>query len=234
MKESFISLKNISKIYETSEIESTVLKDINLELIKGDYYSISGPSGSGKSTLLSIIGLLDSSTSGKVQIAGKDITNLNQQDLAQIRNEKVGFVFQSFNLIDDLNVFDNVALALHYRRPKLSAEEVKSKVNAALEAVEISHRSGHYPSQLSGGQQQRVGVARALAAEPEFILFDEPTGNLDSSSSEKVMELIKKLNEKGIGIVIVTHEEKYADMATNRLFLLDGKLVENSKALLES
>lgn len=219
-----IQLKNVSKIYETEEIETHALIDINLTIQSGDYISISGPSGCGKSTLLSILGLLDSFNSGQYIIEGKDASKLSSDQAAEIRSQSIGFVFQSFNLIDELSVFDNVALPLKYHPNKFTKSETENRANLSLEKVGLTNRANHFPNQLSGGQQQRVAIARALVASPAMLLVDEPTGNLDTQSGDQIMELLQKLNDDGTTICLVTHEPRYAEMAKTKLQLLDGKI----------
>ena len=192
---------------------------------QGDYISISGPSGCGKSSLLSILGLLDSPTSGQYIIDGVDVSNLAVNQQAEIRNEKIGFIFQAFNLIDQLSVYDNVALPLTYREPAMSKQEINQRVMKSLEAVQMSHRTSHKPNQLSGGQQQRVAIARALVGEPSVLLVDEPTGNLDSKNGDAVMEMLAELNNNGTTICMVTHDPRYANMAKQQLHLLDGRIL---------
>jgi len=223
-----ISLKNLSKNYTNSDIEIQALSDINLEICKGDYLSISGPSGCGKSTLLSILGLLDSPSQGDYFIENVDTNALSMDQQAELRNLHIGFVFQSFNLIDELSVFDNVALPLTYREESLNKEEIEKRVIEALTQVEMEHRQGHRPNQLSGGQQQRVAIARALAGTPTILLVDEPTGNLDSKNGDAVMELLNNLNKQGTTICMVTHDVRYAGHASKQIHLLDGKVVELS------
>ena len=225
-KQSKIKLTNITKKFITSEMETHALQGVDLEIFDGDYVSISGPSGCGKSTLLSILGLLDSPTSGQYIIAGHDVSNLSVNERATLRNEHIGFVFQSFNLIDELSVYDNVALPLRYRQSSLSDTEVKQRVNDCLEKVQMSHRAQHKPNQLSGGQQQRIAIARALVNNPAVLLVDEPTGNLDSKNGDAVMEMLSDLNRGGTTICMVTHDPRYADMATTQLHLLDGTMAE--------
>lgn len=219
-----IQLKNVSKIYETEEIETHALIDIDLTIQAGDYISVSGPSGCGKSTLLSILGLLDSFNSGQYIIEGKDVSELSSDEAAEIRSQSIGFVFQSFNLIDELSVFENVALPLRYHPENFTKSEIEKKVNFSLDKVGLSSRVNHLPNQLSGGQQQRVAIARALVANPAILLVDEPTGNLDTKSGDQIMELIQKLNNDGTTICMVTHEQKYSEMAKIKLQLLDGKI----------
>jgi len=225
-KTSKIKLTNITKKFVTSEMETHALQGVDLEIFDGDYVSISGPSGCGKSTLLSILGLLDSPTSGQYIIAGNDVSNLSVNERATLRNEHIGFVFQSFNLIDELSVFDNVALPLRYRQTSLSDKEVEQRVNACLEKVQMSHRAQHKPNQLSGGQQQRIAIARALVNDPAILLVDEPTGNLDSKNGDAVMQMLSELNRGGTTICMVTHDPRYADMATTQLHLLDGTMAD--------
>jgi putative ABC transport system ATP-binding protein len=220
-----IQMKNISKVFETDELETHALKNIDITIKSGDYVSISGPSGCGKSTLLSILGLLDMPTSGEYFIEGTNVTELSLDQAAEIRNSKIGFIFQSFNLIDELSVFDNVALPLRYKTKEPSDKEISDRVHECLELVDMSHRSSHKPNQLSGGQQQRIAIARALVANPAILLVDEPTGNLDSKSGDQVMDVLEKLNDSGTTICMVTHDPRYADMANIQLKLLDGSIL---------
>lgn len=220
-----IQMNNICKIFETKEMETHALKDINLTISSGEYVSISGPSGCGKSTLLSLIGLLDVPSGGEYMIEGVNAVNLSLDEAAEIRNSKIGFIFQSFNLIDELSVFDNVALPLRYSKDKRSATAIEKRVNDCLEMVSMTHRSQHKPNQLSGGQQQRIAIARALVAEPAILLVDEPTGNLDSNSGDQIMDVLDQLNHNGTTICMVTHESRYADRATTQLKLLDGSIL---------
>ncbi|MCJ8319263.1 MAG: ABC transporter ATP-binding protein [Colwellia sp.] len=229
MTEIKIEMKNIGKVFETDDIETHALKDVNIVIRAGEYVSISGPSGCGKSTLLSLLGLLDESTSGSYVIEGKDVSHLSLDEAAGIRNEKIGFVFQSFNLIDELSVFDNVALPLQYKKEIPTDEFIKERVEACLKMVEMSHRAEHKPNQLSGGQQQRIAIARALVADPAILLVDEPTGNLDSQSGDTVMAVLAELNKKGTTICMVTHDARYADMAKIQLKLLDGQIVKEER-----
>lgn len=221
-----IQMNNISKVFETDEMETHALQDINVSINEGDYVSISGPSGCGKSTLLSILGLLDKPSGGEYIIEGTNVSDLSLDEAAEIRNSKIGFIFQSFNLIDELSVFDNVALPLRYHQDNPSAEQIRNRVNECLKLVGMSHRMSHKPNQLSGGQQQRIAIARALVAEPAILLVDEPTGNLDSNSGDQVMEVLEKLNEQGTTICMVTHDPRYADMAKIQLKLLDGVILK--------
>ncbi|MES2316832.1 MAG: ABC transporter ATP-binding protein [Pseudomonadota bacterium] len=226
-----IELKNITKKFATDEMETHALRGIDLKIHAGDYVSIAGPSGCGKSTLLAILGLLDAPSSGQYFIEGKDVAGLSLADSAAIRNEKIGFVFQSFNLIDELSVFDNIALPLRYRNKTISDADIKTRVKTWLDKVEMSHRASHRPSQLSGGQQQRIAIARALVGEPAILLVDEPTGNLDSTNGDIVMEMLAKLNRDGTTLCMVTHDQRYADMASTKLQLMDGKMVHAPAAL---
>lgn len=219
-----ITLTNLEKIYRTKEIETVALENVNLTVNKGEFLSIMGPSGCGKSTLLNIIGLLDAPTSGTVEIAGINTINMNDKQLAEFRNQKLGFVFQSFHLINSLNVLDNVELPLLYR--KVSAKERREAAVTVLEKVGLSHRMRHFPTQLSGGQCQRVAIARAIVGNPDIILADEPTGNLDSKMGAEVMELLHKLNkEDGRTIVMVTHNEEQARQTSRTVRFFDGRQV---------
>ena len=221
-----ITLKNISKAFLTEEIETRALNDINLVINKGEYISLSGQSGCGKSTLLSLLGLLDSTSSGIYQLANSDVSTLSRDERAKIRSEQIGFVFQSFNLISDLTVFENVMLPLTYQSGK-SKSEIGNKVNEVLEKVEMGHRKNHFPSQLSGGQQQRVAVARALVNDPAIILADEPTGNLDSKNAEAVLQLFDQLHNDGATICMVTHDPASAKRASRCLEMFDGRLIKD-------
>lgn len=225
MSQITIQMKDICKVFETEEMETHALKDISLTISVGDYVSVSGPSGCGKSTLLSLMGLLDMPSRGEYMIDGIDAANLSLDEAAEIRNSKIGFVFQSFNLIDDLSVFDNVALPLRYSKDKPDATAIEQRVSDCLEMVNMTHRSNHKPHQLSGGQQQRIAIARALVAEPAILLVDEATGNLDSNSGDQIMDLLDQLHQNGTTICMVTHEPHYAGRATTQLNLLDGSIV---------
>jgi putative ABC transport system ATP-binding protein len=220
---SVIKLRSVGKKFLTDEVETHALSDINLEIERGEYVSIAGPSGCGKSTLLSILGLLDSATTGEYWLNGQDVAELPARDRARVRNREIGFIFQSFNLIGDLTVFENVELPLTYRG--MPATERRERVSAALERVGMHHRAKHLPSQLSGGQQQRVAVARAVAGEPAMLLADEPTGNLDSKSGESVIELLGQLHQSGATICMVTHDPRYARHAQRNVQLFDGRVV---------
>lgn len=221
-----ITLKNISKTFLTEEIETRALNDINLVINKGEYIALSGQSGCGKSTLLSLLGLLDTPSSGHYQLAESDVSSLTRDQRANIRCEKIGFVFQSFNLISDLTVFENVMLPLTYQSNK-SKKQIENKVHEVLAKVEMSHRKNHFPSQLSGGQQQRVAVARALVNDPSIILADEPTGNLDSKNAEAVLQLFDLLHQDGATICMVTHDPASAKRASRCLEMFDGQLIKD-------
>jgi len=221
-----IHLEGVSKVFFTDEVETHALSDVHLQVKKGDYLSISGPSGCGKSTLLSILGLLDSPTNGQYTLSDHPVANLSASERARIRNRQVGFIFQSFNLIGDLDVFENVELPLTYR--SMPGAERKKRTQEALEKVGMAHRMKHYPAQLSGGQQQRVAVARALVGDPAILLADEPTGNLDSHNGEAVMELLRDLHRSGATICMVTHDERYACHADRTVHLFDGRIVDES------
>ena len=216
-----IQLQNVSKIFYTDEVETHALDGIDLSIHPGEYVAISGPSGCGKSTLLSILGLLDSPTTGDYTLNGQPVAQLSQADRAWTRNREVGFIFQSFNLIGDLTVYENVELPLTYRG--MQRAERRERVTEALEQVEMAHRAKHLPSQLSGGQQQRVAVARAVAGQPSILLADEPTGNLDSKNGEAVMGLLQALHDEGSTICMVTHDPRYAEHARREIHLFDGK-----------
>ncbi len=218
-------MRSVSKVFVTDEVETHALSNIELEVKKGEYVAISGPSGCGKSTLLAILGLLDSPSDGTYVLNGKPVQGLKMAERARIRNREIGFIFQAFNLIGDLTVYENVELPLTYRG--MGGDERKRRVQEALERVGMSHRVKHYPAQLSGGQQQRVAVARALAGDPSILLADEPTGNLDSANGEQVMELLKDLHRAGATICMVTHDPRYASLADRTVHLFDGKLVED-------
>src|SRR6056297_503502 len=221
-----IKTNNLVKIFRTDEIETTALNKVDLEIKEGEFVSIMGPSGCGKSTLLNIMGLLDNPTSGELYFDGGEISSLKEKKRTNLRKGNIGFVFQSFNLIDELNVFENVELPLLYL--KVPASERKKKVEEVLEKMKMSHRKKHFPQQLSGGQQQRVAVSRALVANPKLILADEPTGNLDSSHGDEVMSLLKKLNDEGTTIVMVTHSPSDAEFAKRIVHLFDGQIVSEN------
>src|ERR1700710_949026 len=219
-----IQIEALTKVFYTDEIETHALSGVHLAIMRGDYIAMSGPSGCGKSTLLSIIGLLDTPTNGRYQLNGKPVANLTFAERSRIRNQEIGFIFQSFNLIGDLTVFENVELPLTYRSG-MNASERKDRVVRALERVNMAHRLRHYPAQLSGGQQQRVAVARALAGSPSILLADEPTGNLDSKNGEAVMKLLQELHAEGATICMVTHDPRFAAHAERQIHLFDGKVV---------
>jgi len=221
-----IRMENITKVFYTDEVETHALSGVHMEIRKGEYVSIAGPSGSGKSTLLALIGLLDSPSDGSYILNNQAVANLNISERSRIRNREIGFIFQSFNLIGDLNVYENVELPLTYRG--MPSSERKQRVQTALERVGMSHRTKHYPSQLSGGQQQRVAVARALAGSPSILLADEPTGNLDSRNAEAVMDLLRDLHREGATICMVTHDPRFARHADRQIHLFDGRVVEES------
>jgi putative ABC transport system ATP-binding protein len=221
---SLIQLQGIKKVFYTDEVETHALSDVHLDIKQGEYVAIAGPSGCGKTTLLSILGLLDTPSDGSYVLDGRPVVNLSAADRARVRNRQIGFIFQAFNLIGDLTVYENVELPLTYRG--LSSAERKRRVTEALERVGMSHRVKHYPAQLSGGQQQRVAVARAVAGDPAILLADEPTGNLDSSNGESVMELLRELHRGGATICMVTHDPRYAAHADRTIELFDGRVVE--------
>jgi putative ABC transport system ATP-binding protein len=226
MAEALIHLDGVTKVFVTDEVETHALAGIHLDIQKGEYLSIAGPSGCGKSTLLAILGLLDSPSDGSYILNGKPVQGLKLSERARIRNREIGFIFQAFNLIGDLTVYENVELPLTYRG--MPSAERKKRVHEALERVGMSHRVKHYPSQLSGGQQQRVAVARALGGDPSILLADEPTGNLDSANGEAVMDLLRELHRGGATICMVTHDPRYARYADRNIHLFDGRVVEES------
>jgi putative ABC transport system ATP-binding protein len=225
--ETIIQIEDLTKVFYTDEIETHALSGVHLSISRGEYVAMSGPSGCGKSTLLSIIGLLDTPTGGRYTLNGKEVANLNFADRSRIRNQEIGFIFQSFNLIGDLTVAENVELPLTYRAGMPAAER-KKRVQESLERVNMAHRMRHYPAQLSGGQQQRVAVARALAGSPSILLADEPTGNLDSANGEAVMNLLRELHAAGSTICMVTHDPRYAEFADRTIRLFDGRIVEEN------
>jgi len=226
MSKNLIKLENIEKIFYTDEVETHALRNITLSVDKGEYLSISGPSGCGKSTLLSLLGLLDTPTNGNYQLANHQVSSISKKERASIRNKEIGFIFQSFNLISDLDVEENVALPLTYRKD-LSKTQRQQMVNEALEKVNMSHRAKHFPAQLSGGQQQRIAVARAIAGKPSIILADEPTGNLDSVNASAVMELLDVLHAEGATICMVTHDPRSAERTERIIEVLDGQIVSD-------
>jgi putative ABC transport system ATP-binding protein len=226
VNEPLISLHDVGKVFLTDELETHALTTINLTIDKGEYVSIGGPSGCGKSTLLSILGLLDTPTSGSYTLAGHVVERIGPAERARIRNREIGFIFQAFNLIGDLNVYENVELPLTYRG--VPPADRKRRVEKALERVGMAHRTRHFPAQLSGGQQQRVAVARALSGEPSILLADEPTGNLDSKNGESVMELLRDLHQGGATICMVTHDPRFTRYAGRTVHLFDGRVIEET------
>jgi putative ABC transport system ATP-binding protein len=226
--QSLLRLDGVTKVFVTDEVETHALSGIQMDIKKGEYVSISGPSGCGKSTLLAILGLLDTPTDGTYTLNGKPVSGLKLSERARIRNREIGFIFQAFNLIGDLTVYENVELPLTYRG--MPSSERKKRVQEALDKVGMSHRMKHYPSQLSGGQQQRVAVARALCGDPLILLADEPTGNLDSANGEAVMDLLRDLHRNGATICMVTHDPRYAKFADRTIRLFDGRIIEETVA----
>lgn len=222
-----ISFKHLAKVYRTDEVETTALRDINLDVAKSEFVAVMGPSGCGKSTFLNIVGMLDAPSGGEYWFDGQNIAGFGENQLAALRKSAIGFVFQSFNLIDELNVQENVELALLYHAD-ISASERRDRATQALERMKIGHRARHMPAQLSGGQQQRVAIARAVVAKPKLILADEPTGNLDTVNGEEVMQLLTQLNDEGTTIVMVTHSHSHAQYAHRIVNLLDGAIVTES------
>jgi putative ABC transport system ATP-binding protein len=223
--EVLIDVQGLNKVFVTEEVETHALSSVHLKIHRGEYIAIAGPSGCGKSTLLSILGLLDSPSEGDYNLNNNSVANLSASQRARIRNREVGFIFQSFNLIGDLNVYENVELPLTYQ--KMPKARRKQRVQDALEKVSMAHRMKHFPSQLSGGQQQRVAVARAIVTEPSILLADEPTGNLDSANGDIVMEMLEHLHKQGSTICMVTHDPRYADHAQRTVHLFDGRIVED-------
>jgi putative ABC transport system ATP-binding protein len=223
-----IKMQGVSKVFFTEELETHALDAVDLEIKKGEYLAIAGPSGCGKSTLLAILGLLDSPTQGNYSLNGQPVSSLKLGDRSRIRNREIGFIFQAFNLIGDLTVYENVELPLTYRG--MASAERKEKVQRAMERVEMAHRAKHYPAQLSGGQQQRVAVARALVGDPMILLADEPTGNLDSKNGDSVMDLLRDIHQTGATICMVTHDPRYANHAERTVHLFDGKIVKETQA----
>ena len=227
-----IELHDLSKVYRTSDVETTALNHINLEIADGEFIAIMGPSGCGKSTLLNILGMLDSPDSGSYKFIGENVAGKSERELANVRKQNIGFIFQSFNLIDELSVAENVALPLLYQ--KIPASERAARVQEVLEQVNIAHRADHRPQQLSGGQQQRVAVARAVVTNPKLILADEPTGNLDTTNGEEVLDLLGKLNADGTTIIMVTHDPGHADHAGRVVNMLDGRVLSENVVGLKS
>jgi putative ABC transport system ATP-binding protein len=222
-----LQMRNLSRVYRTDTVETTALDSIDLDIVSGEFVAIMGPSGCGKSTLLNLIGMLDSPSSGSYVFNGKEVAGLFEGQLSQTRKENIGFIFQSFNLVDELSVRENVELALLYHN--ISASERRSRADEVMDRVGIAHRAKHRPSQLSGGQQQRVAVARALVASPKLILADEPTGNLDTQHGEEVMRMLQQLNADGSTIVMVTHSPAHADYATRVVNMLDGRILQERR-----
>ncbi|MBO4760290.1 MAG: ABC transporter ATP-binding protein [Bacteroidales bacterium] len=222
-----IKVSNLSKVFRTEEIETTALDSVSFEIKDGEFVAVMGPSGCGKSTLMNILGLLDNPTGGSYELLGTEVANLKEKERTQFRKGTIGFVFQSFNLIDELNVYENIELPLRYMN--ISSSERKARVEDIMRRMSISHRATHYPQQLSGGQQQRVAIARAVVAGPKLILADEPTGNLDSKNGKEVMDLLMELNREGTTIVMVTHSQKDASCAQRTIDLFDGKIVSDVK-----
>jgi len=231
-KDAVIQLEGIKKVFYTDEVETHALSDVHLKIKQGEYVSMAGPSGCGKTTLLSLLGLLDTPTAGTYLLESQPVANLSAAERARIRNERIGFIFQAFNLIGDLTVYENVELPLTYRG--MPAAERKRRAEGALEQVGMSHRARHYPAQLSGGQQQRAAVARAVVGEPAILLADEPTGNLDSTNGEAVMELLRGLHRGGGTICMVTHDPRYAAYADRTIQLFDGRVVKEQVAELQA
>jgi putative ABC transport system ATP-binding protein len=226
-QKALIQLEGVTKVFETEEVETHALSDVHLTVRPGEWLSIVGPSGSGKTTLLAVLGLLDTSTKGTYLLDGKSVLDLSPTERALVRNRHIGFIFQSFNLIGDLSVFENVELPLTYRG--MPADERRARVEKALERVGMSHRARHMPGQLSGGQQQRVAVARAVAGDPLILLADEPTGNLDSKNGESVMQLLSELHQGGATLIMVTHDPAQARLGTRTVSLFDGRVVQDER-----
>ncbi len=224
-----IKVQQLGKIFSTNDMLTHALQGIDLEIQQGEYISISGPSGCGKSTLLSIMGLLDFPSKGKFYFEGVDVSTLSLEQASAIRNEKIGFIFQQFNLIDELNVFENVALPLRYAKQPVSDNKIKEKVDYYLDIVGMTSKAKSRPTQLSGGQQQCIAIARALVAEPSILLVDEPTGNLDSKSSDQIMATLEALNQQGTTLCVVTHDIRYAEMAKRKVYLLDGQILGQTR-----
>lgn len=219
-----LKMTDVKKVFRTDLVETHALRDFNLHVKEGDFVAVTGPSGSGKTTFLNIAGLLETFDGGRYELDGQDVSNLNDARRSQLRNEKIGFIFQSFNLIPDLDLFDNVDVPLRYRG--FNAQERKKRIEQSLDMVGLAQRMKHLPSQLSGGQQQRVAIARALAGEPRFLLADEPTGNLDTQMASSVLELLKDINRNGTTIIMVTHDQNLAAQAKRNIFVRDGKVSE--------
>ena len=225
-----IELADVSRLYRSDEVETTALRSIDLRIAAGEFVAIMGPSGCGKSTLLNVLGTIDRPSSGKYLFADRDVTSLPESELAKLRRDNLGFVFQSFNLIDDLTIAENVELGLIYR--KWAGKDRRARVSAAMDRVGVAHRARHYPHQLSGGQQQRAAIARAIVGQPGLILADEPTGNLDTENGAQVMDILQSLNAEGSTIVMVTHSPSHADVAKRRIDMLDGRIVVSASRAL--
>ena len=222
-----LTLSDVHRLYRSDEVETTALRAIDLEIKDGEFVAVMGPSGCGKSTLLNILGTIDRPTSGRYRFADHEVTDLNEAQLARLRRENLGFVFQSFNLIDELTIAENVELGLVYRR--WAGKDRRAKVEAAMDRVGVAHRARHYPNQLSGGQQQRAAIARAIVGQPSLILADEPTGNLDTENGAQVMDILQGLNAEGATVVMVTHSPSHADIAPRRIDMLDGRIVVSAR-----
>ena len=227
-----LNMTDVSKIYRTDTVETHALRKFSLTVDEGEFVSVTGPSGSGKTTFLNIAGLLEEMSSGTYKLDGRDISKLNDRERSRVRNEKIGFIFQSFNLIPELSIFDNVDVPLRYRG--LNAAERKRRIEESLDMVGLASRLKHLPAQLSGGQQQRVAIARALAGEPRFLLADEPTGNLDTHMADSVLDLLSEINEKGVTIIMVTHELTLADRAKRNIFVRDGQVADSAPEFLRA
>jgi len=224
-----LNMKKVSKTYRTDTVETHALREFSLTVDEGEFVSVTGPSGSGKTTFLNIAGMLEELTAGTYELDGRDISKLNDKERSKVRNEKIGFIFQSFNLIPELDVFDNIDVPLRYRG--FNADERKRRIEKCLDRVGLTSRMKHYPAQLSGGQQQRVAIARALAGEPRFLLADEPTGNLDTNMADSVLDLLSEINESGTTIIMVTHELTLADRAKRNIFVRDGQISDGPPEL---
>jgi len=224
-----LEMKKVSKVFRTDIVETHALREFSLKVDEGEFVSVTGPSGSGKTTFLNIAGMLEELSSGTYELDGRDISKLNDKERSKVRNEKIGFIFQSFNLIPELDIFDNVDVPLRYRG--FNADERKRRIEKCLERVGLTSRMKHYPAQLSGGQQQRVAIARALAGEPRFLLADEPTGNLDSNMADSVLDLLAEINDGGTTIIMVTHELTLADRAKRNIFVRDGQVSDGPTEL---
>lgn len=227
-----LKMNQVSKVYRTDTVETHALREFSLTVEEGEFVSVTGPSGSGKTTFLNIAGLLEEMTGGTYELDGQPVSQLNDRDRSRVRNEKIGFIFQSFNLIPELNIFDNVDVPLRYRGFK--ADERRRRIEESLEMVGLASRLKHLPAQLSGGQQQRVAIARALAGEPRFLLADEPTGNLDTAMADSVLKLLSSINDNGVTIIMVTHELGLADRAKRNIFVRDGQVTDSAPGMLQA